>query len=58
MLYLLAGLSVAFGIGWLSEWFSGKQMAAYLALKKIPAPTMEEWSLCAKLAWANILRRK
>lgn len=58
MIYLLAGLAVAFGIGWLSEWFTNKQHAAYLALKKVPVPTDEEWALCARIVWAALLRRK
>ena len=57
MIYLVSGLAVAFLLGWLSEWFTNKQHAAYLALKKVPAPTMEEWKLCAKIVWASILRR-
>lgn len=57
MIWVFVGLTVAFGIGWLSEWFTNRQLSAYLALKKIPAPTMEEWKLCAKIVWASILRR-
>lgn len=58
MIYLLVGLMVAFLIGWLSEWFTNKQLAAYLTLKRVPAPTMEEWKLCAKLVWFSLFHRK
>lgn len=57
IIILMILLAVAAG-GWAIEWFKYRQLTAFLALRHMEPPTMEEWEKCAEIVWRSLFRRK
>ena len=54
---ILAILLLIVAGGWVGCWFKYQQTVAYMAMKKVPQPTDEEWELCAKAVWLSLWRK-
>ena len=55
---ILSALLVIAVAGWLDRWFKCRLLTAYLAMKRIPFPTVEELERCAKIVWRQLTRRR
>ena len=54
---LLGILALLLALGWLKTWFHKQLLVAFLTMKKIDMPTVEELEVCAKIVKDELFRR-